>query len=152
MKAKQLLVALSLGISSFAAQAADLKSFSIAEALATPAAQQLDPQIELKFARTEGHVALPREAWRSVVRSRRQESVRQRNGFPEGLSDKEVCHQTLIQALQELQSRARSAGHKSVERIVSGWTRAETASDTMYTCAVGVATIGIQLRAMPPGR
>jgi hypothetical protein len=133
------------------AHATDLRTYLIADALATPTAtERLDPQIQLKFAHGAKDAALPKQAWRIVKRNRREETVRPQAATEGSLTDKEVCQVTFIQALQELQSKARNEGHTSVERIVSGWTSSQTASNTVFTCAVGAATIGIQLRAMPP--
>lgn len=133
------------------AYATDLVTYPIAEALATQAAREkLDPQIKLNFAKSSSDVVRGsrRDEWRAVSRNRRPANGVSHPAFPESnMTDKELCQLGFVQALQELQTRARMAGVTTVDQITSGWTRSETASDSIFTCAMGVATIGIQLRA-----
>lgn len=146
-----LLVSVIASLGAGHAVATDLVTYPIAEALATQAARdKLDPQIQLNFAKRASDVVRGnrRDEWRAVVRTRRPANGVSHPAFPESqMTDKELCQLTFVQALKELQTKARMAGVQSVEQITSGWTQSDTASDSIFTCAMGVATIGIQLRA-----
>ncbi|WP_428852388.1 hypothetical protein [Imbroritus primus] len=133
------------------ALATDLVTYPLAEALATQVARdKLDPRIQLNFARQASEVVRGnrRDEWRVVARNRRPVNGVSHTEFPESqMTEKEVCQLTFVQALKDLQNKARVAGVQSVEQITSGWAQNDMASDSLFTCAVGVATIGIQLRA-----
>lgn len=146
-----LLVSLLASLGAGHALATDLVTYPIAEALATQAARdKLDPQIQLNFAKRASDVVRGnrRDEWRAVARNRRPANGVSHPAFPESqMTEKQLCQLTFVQALKDLQNRARMAGVQSVEQITSGWTQSETASDSIFACAVGVATIGVQLRA-----
>ena len=151
-----LLVSVMVSVGTSHALATELVTYPIADALATQAARdKLDPQIQLKFAKQASEVVRGnrRDEWRVVARNRRPANGVSHPAFPESqMTEKELCQLTFVQALKDLQNRARMAGLPSVEQITSGWTQNETASDSIFTCAVGVATIGVQLRAKVPQR
>ncbi|MGE5386495.1 MAG: excinuclease ABC subunit A [Betaproteobacteria bacterium] len=135
---KKAALALIAATAAFAAQARDThQMYPIADALATPAAQEkLDKGVKLYFAGQK----TPKPAktfgeWKTNKKT---------NGFNKG--DKEACEWTFLSALLELQERAIKEGGNAVINIKSNYKSQETASPTEYMCGSGALMSGVALK------
>jgi uncharacterized protein YbjQ (UPF0145 family) len=115
----------------------DRLSLSIAEALATPAAEsKIDKSIPLYFG-DQKHPATSKKLgeWSTNKKT---------NALNK--SDKEACDWTFLSAVLELQERARKEGGNAVINIKSNYKNQLTSSDTEYRCGVGAVVSGVALK------
>lgn len=139
------LAAAALLASGAAAAADQLLTMPIDPALQSPAAKErIDPGMKLLFGFQKIEGATQPSSYKTVKRVRRP--VSQVPDAPRP-TDAELCQTVFVQALQELQQRAREGGSDAVVEIHSNWKDDETASETTYVCAKGAAYIGVALKA-----
>lgn len=116
----------------------DRNTYSIDEALNTPAAKEkLNPNIKLYFG-TQQHPKVERELgeWKTNKKT---------NAFNK--SDKEACQWTFVSAVLELQERATKEGGDAVVDIVSNYKNVEQISNTEFTCGNGALMSGVAFKA-----
>ncbi len=115
----------------------DRLKFSVADAVATPAAKtKLDPNVKLLFGTK---TAIP------GAKLIREVSVsRKTNAF--GKSDQEACEWVFLSAALELQEQARKAGGDAVVAIQSNYKHELVDSPTEFVCGAGSFMSGVALR------
>jgi hypothetical protein len=138
LKIIHLLLILAVLTSPVAAAARDDRiSFSVADALSTPAAKaKLDPKVKLYFgtktpapvAKSMGEIAVNRKT----------------NAF--GKSDLEACQWVFLSVVLELQDQARKAGGDAVVAIESNYKHEAVDSPTEFICGAGSIIAGVALR------
>ncbi len=138
------LVVTALMASGAASAADDLMNMPIDVALkSTTAASRIDPNIKLSFGFNKLDGAQSPVFVKTVKRVRRP--VNKTNGEPKP-TDAELCQSVFVEAVQDLQQRASTAGNNGVMEIRSNWKDDETSSETTYVCAKGMAYIGVALK------
>lgn len=138
------LVATGLLVSGAVNAADELMNMPIDTALKSPAASsRIDPNIKLAWGFNRLEATQNPVLFKTVKRVRRPTS--QSDGSPKP-TDAELCQSVFVEALQEIQQRASAAGNNAVMEIRSNWKDDETASDTTYVCAKGMAYIGVALK------
>jgi uncharacterized protein YbjQ (UPF0145 family) len=138
MKTVHLLVVASLLVAPAVASARDdRRSFSIANALRTPAAMsKLYPRVKLVFgSKTPAPIA-----------STMGEAATSRKTNAFGKSEQEACDWVFLSAVLELQAQARRAGADAVVGIESNYKHERFDSATEYTCGIGSVIAGVAFR------
>lgn len=133
-------------MASGAASAADeLMNMPIDAALkSSTAASRIDPNVKLSFGFNKLDGAQSPVFSKTVKRVRRP--VNKANGGEPAPTDAQLCQSVFVEAVQELQQRASTAGNNGVMEIRSNWKDDETSSETTYVCAKGMAYIGVALK------
>nr|WP_315593367.1 excinuclease ATPase [uncultured Cupriavidus sp.] len=138
------LVVTALMASGAASAADELMNMPIDAALKSSAAtSRIDPNIKLSFGFNKLDGAQSPVFFKTVKRVRRP--VNKANGEPKP-TDAQLCESVFVEAVQELQQRASTAGNNGVMEIRSNWKDDETSSETTYVCAKGMAYIGVALK------
>lgn len=63
-----------------------------------------------------------------------------------GRSTADACNLVFLNALEDLQKRARAVGANAVSNVVSFFRRRETSSDDSFECNVGAVVAGVALK------
>jgi len=115
----------------------DRRTFSIENALKTPAAlSKLDPRVKLFFgSKTPAPVA-----------STMGEAATSRKTNAFGKSEQEACDWVFLSVVLELQAQARRAGADAVVGIESNYKHERFDSATEYTCGIGSVIAGVAFR------
>lgn len=115
----------------------DRLKFSVADAMATPAAKaKLDPNVKLLFGTK---TAVPgAKVIREVAVNRKT------NAF--GKSDQEGCEWVFLSVALELQEQARKAGGDAVVAIQSNYKHELVDSPTEFVCGAGSFVSGVAFR------
>lgn len=115
----------------------DRLTFSIKEALSTPAAQdKIDKDIALQFGdRPAGASAKVLGEWKTNKKT---------NAFNK--TDKEACEWAFLSAVLELQERAQKEGGTAVVNIKSNYKNDERSSEEEYVCGAGALMAGVALK------
>lgn len=121
-----------------AAFARDTKQmYSIAEALASPVAQEsLGSDIALYFG-DQPHPAVAQQLGNFM-------SNKKANGV--GRSDASVCHRAFVSAMLSFQERARSEGGNAVVNLTSYYKKNHVSSTTDFECGSGAIMSGVTFR------
>lgn len=110
--------------------------YSIDEALATRAAKlKLDPAVRLYFG-SQAHPAIEKPIGEWKV-------ARKAGGV--GRSDKAACQRTFINALIEMQKKAKLSGANAIVGIKSHYQGVERNTDTEFECGSGYMLSGVEL-------
>jgi hypothetical protein len=115
----------------------DRLKFSVADALATPAAKaKLDPNVKLLFGTKTA--APGQKVIREAAVSRKTNAV--------GKSDQEACEWVFLSVAIELQEQARKAGGDAVVAIQSNYKHELVDSPTEFVCGAGSLMSGVAVR------
>lgn len=137
MKSKALLLLAGLVLAATAQARDDRLKMPVADALATPAAQEkLDSNIKLFFG--DAKYAKPVQTMGTFT------SNKKTNFFNK--SDKEGCEWVFLGAAISLQDRAKLEGGNAVVDIKSVYKNQELVSATEYDCGAGSVMGGVALR------
>ncbi|WP_239325396.1 excinuclease ATPase subunit [Snodgrassella gandavensis] len=106
----------------------------IQDALNAPeAAQVLNPNVKLYFAKSSGHVVKP-----GLITNRKTNSV--------GKSDEAACRWAFLSAVKQLQEQATAHNAAKVTNIVSYYKKNSMASSKVYECHAGGVIAGVALK------
>lgn len=115
----------------------DKQMYSVAEALATPTAEEVITG-EIQFYFGEGnHPPIERKLGN-------YQSNKKANGV--GRSDEAVCQRAFLSAMRSLQDRAVREGGNAVVNIISYYRRNRISSETEFECGSGAIMSGVTLR------
>ena len=110
--------------------------FSIAEALRSSAAEQIDENVRLVFG-NQPHPPVAKNLGTYT-------SNRKTNAFNK--SDKEACERAFLSAILSLQKRARREGGDAVVNIRSYYKKTDISHRTEYMCGAGAFVAGVAFR------